>query len=135
MNFTRRTPRKRLRSSSWMPATAARDNETLDHLLSFRCRDPCYSAPAAIRKCDMLGLVAGREHRDDCVISVTSPTSNRNVDTPHAACACIEIGRAPVRRRDVIALIGGTAASLPLTARAQNFPARAITLVVGFPPG
>src|SRR5690242_6211278 len=65
MNLTRRTPRKRLRSSSWMPATAARDNETLDHLLSFRCRDIIYSAPIAIRKCDKIGLVAGRELRDD----------------------------------------------------------------------
>src|SRR6478609_9280758 len=34
MHFTRRTPRKRWRSSSWMPATAAIDNETQDHLLS-----------------------------------------------------------------------------------------------------
>src|SRR5262245_58190492 len=40
-----------------------------------------------------------------------------------------------MRRRDVIALIGCAAASLARTARAQNFPARAITLVVGFPPG
>src|SRR5690348_12735100 len=34
MHFTRRTPRQRWRSSSWMPATAAIDNETQDHLLS-----------------------------------------------------------------------------------------------------
>jgi tripartite-type tricarboxylate transporter receptor subunit TctC len=40
-----------------------------------------------------------------------------------------------MRRRDVVALIGGAAASLPLTARGQTVPARAITLVVGFPPG
>lgn len=39
-----------------------------------------------------------------------------------------------MRRRDVIALIGG-AAALPIATRAQDFPARAITLVVGFPPG
>jgi len=39
-----------------------------------------------------------------------------------------------MRRRDVIPLIAG-AAALPLAARAQTFPSRAITLVVGFPPG
>ena len=33
-DVTRREPRKRRGSSSWMPATAAIDNETLDHLLS-----------------------------------------------------------------------------------------------------
>ena len=33
-HVTRREPRKRRGSSSWMPATAAIDNETLDHLLS-----------------------------------------------------------------------------------------------------
>ena len=38
-----------------------------------------------------------------------------------------------MRRRDIIGLIGA-AAAMPL-ARAQGFPSRAITLVVGFPPG
>jgi tripartite-type tricarboxylate transporter receptor subunit TctC len=38
-------------------------------------------------------------------------------------------------RRDVIALIGGAAAALPTTTRAQDFPSRPVTLVVGFPPG
>ena len=42
VNVTRRAPRGRWRSSSWMPATAAMDNETLDHLLSVRCRDLIY---------------------------------------------------------------------------------------------
>ena len=40
-----------------------------------------------------------------------------------------------MRRRDVIALFGGATAALPLAARAQTFPLRPITLVVGFPPG
>jgi len=40
-----------------------------------------------------------------------------------------------MRRRDVIALIGGAAAALPVAARAQSFPSRPITMVVGFPPG
>src|SRR5258708_33528446 len=39
VNVTRREPRERLRSSSWMPATAAMDNETLDHLLSVMLQD------------------------------------------------------------------------------------------------
>src|SRR5215475_5466831 len=56
MHFTRRTPRQRLRSSSWMPATAAIDNETLDHLLSVVARDPCYSDSIRIRKCDTPAL-------------------------------------------------------------------------------
>src|ERR1700693_901967 len=42
VDVTRRAPRRRWRSSSWMPATAAMDNETLDHLLSVRCRDLIY---------------------------------------------------------------------------------------------
>src|SRR5262245_31271971 len=33
-HVTRREPHSRRGSSSWMPATAAIDNETLDHLLS-----------------------------------------------------------------------------------------------------
>src|SRR5690349_1408320 len=40
-----------------------------------------------------------------------------------------------MRRRDVIALIGGAAATLPIVANARSFPSRAVTLVVGFPPG
>src|ERR1700739_2220506 len=40
-----------------------------------------------------------------------------------------------MRRRDAIALIGGAAAALPMTARAHSFPSRAITLVGGFSPG
>ena len=40
-----------------------------------------------------------------------------------------------MRRRDVLALFGGAAASLPCRVRAQSFPGRAVTLVVGFPPG
>ena len=39
-----------------------------------------------------------------------------------------------MRRRDVIAWIAG-AAALPVASTAQTFPSRAITLVVGFPPG
>jgi len=40
-----------------------------------------------------------------------------------------------MRRRDVIALFAGATAALPLAARAQAFPLRSLTLVVGFPPG
>jgi tripartite-type tricarboxylate transporter receptor subunit TctC len=39
-----------------------------------------------------------------------------------------------MRRRDFISGIGA-AAAMPIAARAQTFPSRAITLVVGFPPG
>src|SRR5262249_32546107 len=105
MNLTRRTPRQRLRSSSWMPATAARDNETLDHLLSFRCRDLLYSASIPIRKCDTIGLVGCRELGND--------RSGRLEVSPRT-------GGGRMRRRDVIALIGGAAAALPIAARAQS---------------
>src|ERR1051325_1608508 len=154
MNLTRRTPRKRLRSSSWMPATAARDNETLDHLLSFRCRDPCYSASIPIRKCDTIGLVGGRELRKNRpslhIADIESPTSNRRhrteMETLRHAAGALRPARRPVvagealrrarmRRRDVLALFGGAAASLPCRVRAQSFPGRAVTLEVGFPPG
>ncbi len=40
-----------------------------------------------------------------------------------------------MRRRDVLSLVAGAAAALPVAVRAQTFPSRPITLVVGFPPG
>jgi len=46
----RRGPRQRRGSSSRMPATAAIDNETLDHLLSVVNDGPQYRAISAIRK-------------------------------------------------------------------------------------
>src|SRR5215471_16623899 len=110
-----------------MPATAARDNETLDHLLSFRCRDLIYSAPGAIRKCDRSGLVAGRELRDDRAIPRTSrpSTDRRPAPMPHAFAT---------RRAVLMSLAAlGCAASRP--AWAQGYPSRTVRIVIPFGPG
>src|SRR5262252_7244902 len=126
MNLTRRTPRKRLRSSSWMPATAARDNETLDHLLSFRCRDLCYSASIAIRKCDTIGLVTGTELRDDrATPDIADIDRLETRPMPHA----------PATRRAVLMSLAALGCAIPRTAFAQGYPSRPVRIVIPFGPG
>src|ERR1700689_694091 len=75
MRPPRRGPRQRRGSSSRMPATAAIDNETLDHLLSVVDEGLQYSAFPAIRKSALF------EGDAEVLVRLSSQSPHRRVQT------------------------------------------------------